>query len=342
MMAAERHAVLAGLGTAVPDRVVTNDEYAEVLDTSDAWIRSRTGIRERRVADTQVTTADLATEAGERALKSAGVREADTVVVATTTPDRILPATAPEVATRLGLSGVTAFDVGAACSGFVYGMATAAGLLATGVADRVLLIGAEALQRFADPNDRSTVVLFGDGAGAVVLRPGTADEPGAIGPFDLGSDGEGADLLAVPAGGSRLRADHADVAPGDHYLQMDGKEVYRHAVTRMTASSQHALQRAGWTVDDVDRFVGHQANIRILEAVASRLGLPPERQHMNIDRYGNTSAASIPLALADAQLAPGDRVLLSAFGAGFTWGSVTLTWPDLTVEVGENPAATAR
>jgi 3-oxoacyl-[acyl-carrier-protein] synthase III len=324
-------AVLEGLGTAVPAAVVTNDDLARDLDTSDEWIRTRTGIRQRHIAAPGTATSDLATEAGGRALKSAGIDAADAVVVATTTPDRMCPSTAPEVASRLGLGHVAAFDVGAVCSGFVYGLATARGLIAGGIAERVLVVGAEVINRFMNPADRSTSVIFGDGAGAAVLRAGTADEPGALGPFDLGSDGSHAELLAVDAGGSRLPASTPDVDPAAHYLRMDGREVYRHAVTRMVASSRRVLERAGWRIDDVDRLVAHQANVRILDAVGDRLGVAPPRRHVNIDRYGNTSAASIPLALADADLQTGDRVLVTAFGGGLTWGSTVLTWPELTV-----------
>jgi 3-oxoacyl-[acyl-carrier-protein] synthase-3 len=310
--------------------VVTNDELAERMDTTDEWIRSRTGIAQRHVAAPEVATADLAVEAGALALKSAGGVGVDAVVVATTTPDRLCPSTAPEVAARLGLPDVAAFDIGAVCSGFVYGLATAKGLIAGGVAERVLLIGAEAINRFIDPDDRTTAVIFGDGAGAVVLRAGEQDEPGAIGPVDLGSDGANADLLAVDAGGSRLPASTPDLPFSAHHLHMDGREIYRHAVARMVASSRAVLAAADWTVDDVDRLVAHQANVRILDAVGDRLGIAPERRHVNIHRYGNTSAASIPLALTDAPLAPDDRVLLTAFGGGFTWGSAVLTWPDVT------------
>ena len=323
-------AVLSGLGTAVPPRVVTNDELAQSMDTSDEWIRSRTGIAQRHVADSSVTTADLAVEAGALALKSAGEQTVDAVIVATTTPDRLCPNTAPEVASRLGLGEVAAYDVAAVCSGFVYGLATAKGLIAGDVVDSVLLIGSEVMHRFMDPADRSTAVIFGDGAGAVVLRAGDGDELGAIGPVDLGSDGSNADLLAVDAGGSRMPASTPDVPAAAHYLRMEGREIYRHAVARMVESSRRVLDKAGWTIDDVDRLVAHQANVRILDAVGDRLGVAPERRHVNIDRYGNTSAASIPLALADASLTPGDRVLLTAFGGGFTWGSAVLRWPDVT------------
>ncbi len=324
-----RAAVLAGLGVYAPPKVVTNDDLAADLDTSDEWITTRTGIRERRVADADLATTDLATEAGARALKSAGVDQVDAVLLGTTTPDRICPASAPEVATRLGLTHAAACDVSAACTSFVYGLANGTGLIAAGIAERVLVIGAETIFRFMDPQDRTTSVLFGDGAGAAVLRAGRPDEPGALGPFDLGSDGSLADMLAVDAGGSRLWG--PDIPREAHFLRMDGREVYRHAVQRMVASSQQVLDRLGWGIEDVDRLVGHQANARILEAVGQRLGVPAERCHINVGRYGNTSAASIPLALGDAELAAGQRVLLTAFGAGFTWGSTALVWPHIDV-----------
>jgi 3-oxoacyl-[acyl-carrier-protein] synthase-3 len=214
------------------------------------------------------------------------------------------------------------------CSGFIYGLASGAGLIAAGIAERVMVIGAEVMSRIVDQDDRGTAVLFGDGAGAVTLHAGSPDELGAIGPFDLGSDGEQARQLFVETGGTRTPVVDADTQRR-RFLKMDGKQVYRHAVRRMTESSQRLLDRAGLTVDDVDRFVAHQANLRILMAVADRLGIPDERRVSNVDRYGNTSAASIPLALADAELRPGERILLTAFGSGFTWGSTLMTWPDL-------------
>ncbi len=322
-------AVIEGLGTWVPPRVVTNHDLAERLDTSDEWVRTRTGISERRFADPGTTTADLATEAGARAIKSAGGAPCDAVIVATTTPDRLCPGTAPEVASRLGLPNVAAHDVQAVCSGFVYGLASATGLVAAGIAGRVLLIGAEVITPFMNPQDRGTVVIFGDGAGAVVVRAGEPDEPGAIGPFDLGSDGEHSVLISVAAGGSRIPTGRDQPDGAEHYFFMDGREVYRHAIPRMVASSRVVLERAGLTVDDVDRFVGHQANSRILDAVGDRLGIPPERRVINLDKYGNTAAATIPLALADADLSVGNRVLITAFGGGLTWGSTTFTWPEL-------------
>jgi 3-oxoacyl-[acyl-carrier-protein] synthase-3 len=324
-------AVVEGLGTAVPRRIVTNAELALDLDTTDEWVRSRTGIAQRHVADQSIATSDLAVEAGAAALKSAGVATADAVLLATMTPDRTCPPTAPLVASQLGLPPGLALDVNAACSGFVYGLALASGLIAAGIAERVLLIGADVMSRVVDPTDRNTAVLFGDGAGAVVLRGGRGDEPGAVGPFDLGGDGELGDLLHIPAGGSRLPLDAATIADRSHFLRMDGKEVYRQAVAGMAASCRRVLATAGVDIADVDHLVAHQANARILSAVATRLGIPAERCVCNVDRYGNTTAASIPLAMADtdATAAPGDCTVLTAFGAGLTWGSVLLRWPDL-------------
>ena len=322
-------AVLIGLGSWLPSKVLDNQEIESRLDTSDEWIRTRTGIRERRVAGPDESTVDLAVGAGRRALESAG-GDVDAVVLATSTPDQPCPASAPQVAARLGLGTAAAFDVNAVCSGFVYALATSAGLIAAGVARRVLVIGADVFTSLIDPDDRTTVPIFGDGAGAVVLRAGDADEPGALGPFDLHSEGDLAELLWVEAGGSRRRRSDN---PSDHYLAMQGTTVFRQACARMAESSRAVLARAGWMVGDVDRFVGHQANIRILQGAAKQLGLPADAVVANIDRVGNTSAASIPLALADARadgtLVPGHRVLLSAFGAGLTWGSTVLTWPEL-------------
>jgi 3-oxoacyl-[acyl-carrier-protein] synthase-3 len=332
-------AVLCGLGACLPRRVVDNAQLARELDTTDEWIRARTGIARRRVADPGIATSDLAVEAGGRAVKSAavaGVRlgDVDAVILATATPDRPLPATAPEVATRLGLTDVPAFDLAAVCGGFVYSLAVAAGLIGTGVANTVLVIGADTYSGILDPHDRTTRAIFGDGAGAVVLRRGSADDPGAVGPFDLGSDGGHAETVLIRGGGSRQRATGGPAAEGDRYLSMQGRPVFGHAVRRMSASSRAVLGRAGWRVDQVDRLVAHQANQRILTAVAEELGIAGSRVVSNIDRVGNTAAASIPIALADAAaegaLRPGHRVLLTSFGAGFAWGSAVLRWPRLT------------
>jgi len=331
MTGGPRAAVLAGLGAWLPPKVVGNAELADRLGTTDEWIRTRTGISRRHVVEPGMSTVGLATEAGARALKSAGLTEVGAVVLATTTPDRPCPASAPEVAHRLALGPVPAMDVGAVCAGFVYALATGAGLVAAGAADSVLVIGADTFSTIVDPADRGTAVVFGDGAGAVVLRAGTAAEPGALGPFDLGSDGEHAELVMIPAGGSRQRALGRAAPPADHWFTMAGRTTFRHAVTRMSGSARAVLDRAGWSLSDVDRLVGHQANARILTALGEELGMPADRVVCTIDRTGNTAAASIPLALADAaatgDLVPGHRVLLTSFGGGLAWGSAVLTWP---------------
>ncbi|MET8129519.1 beta-ketoacyl-ACP synthase III [Streptomyces sp. NPDC005065] len=328
-----RAAVIAGVGSWLPPDVVTNHDLSQRLDTSDEWIRKRTGIAERRVVSPGMAASDLAVEASQRALRSAGASQVDAVVLATTTPDQPCPATAPGVAARLGLRGVPAFDISAVCTGFLYALAAAAGLIATGTADRVLVIASEVYSTILNPNDRSTAVIFGDGAGAVVLRAGTESEPGALGPVVLGSDGEFSHLIQIPAGGSRQRSSGVPPLPGDEFFQMAGKEVFRHAVDRMTAVCREATEAAGWEADLVDRLAAHQANRRITTAVAEELGLSAEQQLSNIERVGNTGAASLPLLLAHSveqgRLLPGHRVLLTAFGGGLTWGATTLTWPRL-------------
>lgn len=326
-------AVLCGLGTWLPSRVVTNADIAARLDTSEEWIRGRTGIHERHVVDVGVSTSDLAVEAGQRALKSADMDDVDAVVLATTTPDHPCPATAPGVAHRIGLERAAAFDVNAVCTGFLYGLATGAGLIATGIAERVLVIGADTFSTIVDPDCRTTAAIFGDGAGAVVLRAGAPHELGALGPFDLGSDGQDADLIMVPAGGSRQRSTHAPAATGAEYFTMAGKAVFRKAIFQMSASAQAVLRRAGLRLRDIDRFVLHQANVRIINGIADMLGQPVGKFVKNIDQVGNTAAASVPLAMASAcengELRAGQRVLLGAFGGGLTWGATVLRWPDI-------------
>lgn len=338
--AAGRAAVIAGLGAAVPPTVVTNAELAQRLDTSDEWIRSRTGIAARHIAASGTATSDLAVRAAERALASAGDNGGvDLVVLATSTPDHPCPATAPLVADRLGLGQAGAFDVSAVCAGFTYALAVGRAAIAGGLAERVLVIGAETFSTLLDPQDRSTVVIFGDGAGAVLLRAGRPDEPGAVISTDLGSDGQLADLIAVPAGGSRSRLAPGSPAPGSEYFTMNGRAVFRTAVDRMTCSSRRVLERTGWSARSVAWLVAHQANARILAAVAENLEIPVERAFLNLDRRGNTSAASIPLALADGaaqgRFRTGDRMLVTAFGGGAAWGSATFTWPEITVPEGE-------
>lgn len=330
-----RSAVVCGLGAWLPPRVVTNDELATRMDTSDEWIRTRTGIQARRVVSPGMSTSHLAAEAGARAMESAGVTDVGAVVLATTTPDRPCPATAPAVAHQLGLTGRPAFDVAAVCTGFLYALSVAAGLITSGAAEHILVIGAEAFSTIIDPRDRTTGVLFGDGAGAVVLRAGDRQEPGAVGWVELGSDGSLADIITVRAGGSEQRSAGAPESPSDCYFSMRGKEVFTHAVKRMSEAAATAIAHAGWRPGEVDRVVGHQANLRILNAISERTSIPAERLVVHLDRVGNTAAASIPLALAYAQstgeLFPGARVILAAFGGGATWGATALTWPALKV-----------
>lgn len=321
---------VAGLGAHLPTHVVTNHDLSRRLDTSDEWIRSRTGIGARHVAASGEATADLAAAAGKAALADAGlgVEDVATVLVATTTPDHPIPGVAPLVADRLGTQ-VAAMDLNAACSGFVYGLQVGGALVASG-AGPVLLIGAETLTRVVDHDERSTSVLFGDGAGSVVL---VAREDARLGPFSLGADGADPSMLWCRSGGTRWPTTRESAEAGDHLLTMRGGDIYRQAVARMVAASEDVLARAEHAVDDVDLFVGHQANARILEAVRARLGMAADRCHVTVDRHANTSAASIPMALADARdagrLTPGDTVLLAAFGAGLTWGACLLTWdPD--------------
>jgi 3-oxoacyl-[acyl-carrier-protein] synthase-3 len=305
-----RGGVIIGWGTALPDKILTNEDLATMVDTSDAWIAERTGIRERRVGG---TTTGLAVEAAEVALARAGVEPADidALILATTTPDQTVPASSASVQHRLGLS-CGAMDLNAACSGFVYGLATAHGLIAGG-ADRVLIIGAETLSRITDWTDRTTCILFADGAAAVVVE--RVDGPGQLLAWDLASDGSAQEFL------------YADVG---EFLKMDGKEVFRRAVRIMVESALVSLNGAGVTVDDVALVVPHQANIRIIDAACQRLGIPLEKAAVNIERVGNTSAASIPLALAEAldagRVKQGDIVLLVGFGAGMTAASAVLRW----------------
>jgi 3-oxoacyl-[acyl-carrier-protein] synthase-3 len=324
-------AVLAGVGGYVPPRVVTNDEIARRLGTTDAWIRTRTGIGQRHWADPGTTTGDLATEAGERALKSAGVRDVDLVVLATSTGNQPMPATAPEVAANLGLGRVAAYDVSAACAGFVYALTAAGGAIALGLAEKVLVIGADLWSTRLDPQDRSTSIIFGDGAGAAVLRAGVRGDRGALLAFDAGSDGARRSLAVVPAGGSRQRS-QPDVAElANEFLTMRGRDLFTQAVDTMADSSRRLLGKVGWAAADVDWCVAHQANARILHTVADVLSMPRERMLSNVGRVGNTSAASIPLLLSEAagdgRVQVGQRLVLTSFGGGLSWASTALVWP---------------
>jgi 3-oxoacyl-[acyl-carrier-protein] synthase-3 len=319
---------VAGWGMAVPDRRVTNHDLALRVETSDAWIVERTGIRERRWVGEGESTATLAIEAGGAAIKRANLSPSDIgcCIVCTCTPEQPIPPTAAFVQDALGLR-CGAFDIDAACSGFVYGLVVAASMVASAGFGPVLLIGSETLSRFADPDDRSTCILFGDGAGAVVLAP--SDDPALLA-WDLDCDGSAAPLLAIPAGGSRQPATAASVAAGDHFLKMDGKEVFRRAVRAMVSSGEATLKKAGIGGDDLALWIPHQANARIIDATASRLGLPPEKVFVNVDRYGNTSAASVPICLAEAadegRLQDGDLVMVSGVGAGMSWATALIRW----------------
>jgi 3-oxoacyl-[acyl-carrier-protein] synthase-3 len=331
-----RAAVLSGLGGWVPPRLVTNDQLAEELDTTDEWIRTRTGIRQRFVVDAGMATSGIAIEAGRRALRSADRSRVDLVVLATSTPDHPCPATAPEVASRLGLGDAPAFDIAAVCSGFVYALATSATMIVSGSVDTALVIGADSFSTILNPRDRTTRAIFGDGAGAVVLRAGEAGERGAILGFDLGSDGSQADLITVPAGGSEQRSMGLVAPEDDYFFAMQGRSIFRNAVIRMSESAGKVAERVGWSVGEIDRVIAHQANVRILHAVALELGIPVERLVVNLDRVANTVAASIPLALVDGvvsgHLQPDDHVMLCGFGGGLTWGAAGLTFPSLSVE----------
>ncbi len=322
---------VTGWGAYAPESVLTNADLARIVDTSDEWITSRTGIRERRVAGPQETTATMGAIAAKRAVAVAGLApdDIDLIVLATLTPDHITPATAVLVKEALGNHGAPAFDLGAACSGFVYGYATAHAYVQSGMARHALVIGSELLTRYLDFTDRNTCVLFGDGAGAVVLSASDEDGGGLRG-LELTADPDGAWSIWVPAGGARRPTSAATVASGQHYLRMEGRETYRYATRTIASSALRAVERAGWTPDEVDLIVPHQANLRIIESVAKGLGISMDRFFIDLDRYGNTSAASVPIALTEAvdagRLKPGDKVVFVAFGAGFTSGAAAITW----------------
>jgi 3-oxoacyl-[acyl-carrier-protein] synthase III len=328
-VAVSRHATITGVGSSLPPRLVPNTWFEAQVDTTDEWIRSRTGIEARHFADDGVVTSDLAVEAARIALRTAGIpaEQLDMIVCASVTGDTPFPATAVWVQEKLGLS-CPAFDVNAACAGFSYGLATATAFVESGTADTVLLIGAEVFSRILDFSDRQTCVLFGDGAGATVIQ--ASDRPGIEGTV-LGADGTAAEILLVPAGGSREPASAETVAASRHRLQMpNGREVFKRAVTEMAASCREVLEKNGHSPDDVDLLIPHQANARIMVAVAERLGIPLERAVVDVAEVGNTSAASIPIALDRAYRAgrihEGDLVLFTSFGAGLTWGATAIRW----------------
>jgi 3-oxoacyl-[acyl-carrier-protein] synthase-3 len=321
---------ILGLGSYAPERVLTNHDLERIVETSDEWIVTRTGIRERRVAAPGETTADQATHAGRQALADSGIpaAEIDLVIVATVSADQPFPAVASIVQDRLGCTRAAAFDLGAGCSGFIYALATASQFVQTGLYRYVLVIGAETLSRITNWRDRTTCVLFGDGAGAAVVGPTPSGQ--GFHSFDLGSDGAGAELLAVnPGGWGHTLATGSD-EPLKQSIRMAGAEVFKFAVRVLEESTLRVLARAGVDPEELDLLVPHQANTRIIDAAAKRLNLSPERVFSNVERYGNTSAASIPIALTEARdqgrLRPGDRVALVGFGAGLSWASCALTW----------------
>jgi 3-oxoacyl-[acyl-carrier-protein] synthase III len=317
------HVTITGLGAHVPERVLTNDELAGLVDTSDEWIVTRTGIRERRIAAETEALSDLALPAARQALEQAGSdgKDIDLLIVATVTPDMMFPSTAAILADQLGVADAAAYDLSAGCTGFMYALAQAYGMLAGGLARRALVVGGDVLSRILDWSDRSTLVLFGDGAGAVVLEP--SEEAGFLA-FELGADGAGGEHLWLPGSGSRLFDDP------DQYVKMNGREVFKFATRVLVSSGEAVLERGGVGIEDVDVYVPHQANVRIIDHATKKLGVPSERVVVNVDRFGNTSSGSIPLALADAQaegrLQPGKLVLMTGMGAGLTWGSALMRW----------------
>ena len=316
---------ITGLGVNVPDKVVTNADLAKFVDTSDEWIIERTGIRERRFATQDEALTDIARPACLQALANAGVEPSsiDLVLCATVTPDMMFPTSSAILADQLGMPDAAAYDLLAGCTGFVYAIAQAYGMLASGLSRRALVVGGDVLSKILDFDDRSTLVLFGDGAGAVVMEP--VERGGFLG-FELGADGGGGESLWLPGSGSRHFED-----PGS-FINMNGREVYKFATRVLVSSAQKLLDEVGMTVDDVDVYVPHQANIRIIDHAAKKLGFPPEKVVVNVQKYGNTSSGSIPLALADAaadgMLKPGSKVLMTGMGAGLTWGSGLIEWTE--------------
>lgn len=323
---------ITGVGSYTPEKVLTNADLEAMVDTSDEWITSRTGIKERRIAADDQAASDLALPAARQALEQAGVapEELDLIIVATATPDMLFPATGALVADQLGARKAAAYDLLAGCSGFVYALSQAYGVLATGLSQRALIVGTEVLSKITNWHDRGTCILFGDGAGAAVVEP---VERGGIAGFELGADGSGGPDLCIPAGGSRRPVSTAALEEEAQFIRMNGAEVFRFATRVMVTSAEELLAACGATVDDVDLYVPHQANRRIVDHAVKNLELDPEKVLMNIDRYGNTSSASIPICLAEAQAAgrleEGTRVLMSAVGAGLTWGSVYMTWTEV-------------
>jgi 3-oxoacyl-[acyl-carrier-protein] synthase III len=325
-----REAYIVGTGRCVPEKILTNADLEKMVDTSDQWIRERTGIRTRHITDSSTATSDLAVEAVSLAMKAAGWAPSDVqgMIVATVTPDYPFPATACLVADRLGMNRIPAWDFEAGCSGFVYGLIQARAFVASGLFDRMIVIGAECLTKITNWEDRTSCILFGDGAGAVAIS--STGPGGRLGGFHWGSDGAMRDLLVQPAGGSREPASCETVQAHKHTIWMNGSETFRHAVRAMKESCLNALEMEGISKDKVDLLISHQANWRIIDATARSLDLKPDQVYVNIDRYGNTSSASIPLALDEAIekgiISAPKTVVVAAFGAGMTWGGMVLRW----------------
>jgi len=325
-----RYAAIAGWGSCLPQRVLTNQDLERMVDTSDEWIRQRTGIRERRLLEEGEATSTLAVRAARQALERADVAAftLDMIIVATSTPDYAFPATACLVQDALGAINAAAFDLQAACSGFLYALSVGANLIRSGAYEHVLVVAAETLSRITNWQDRNTCVLFGDGAGAVVLK--ATSRPRGLLACTLGAYGAGRDLIIQPAGGSARPATVETVNTGQHYIHMQGNEVFRFAVRMMGQAAQQVIAQAGLTTEEVSLFIPHQANLRIIEALTERLHLPRERVWINVDRFGNMSAATIPVAIAEAaaagRLHEGDRIVAVAFGAGLTWGAGVIGW----------------
>ena len=327
-------AAITGLGVAVPPRVLTNAWFAERLDTSDQWIVERTGIRERHIAEPGHSVAELSREASVLAMARAGVtaESLDAIVLGTATPDRLLPSTACDLQVLLGATNAAAFDVSAACPGFIYALTVAEGLIASGQSRTALVLGAEKLSAITDWDDRSTAILFGDGAGAAIVQrvEPDGDAPRGILSTFLKSDGRLGDLLYRPGGGAATPFSEKVLTERSHLIRMAGREVFKAAVLAMSEACDEALRRAGVTAEEIDLLVPHQANIRIIEATAKHAGMPMEKVMVNVDRFGNTSSASIPIAIDEAvregRIQRGSLLLLVAFGAGFTWGSAVVRW----------------
>lgn len=319
---------ILGSGSALPNRVITNFDLEKIIDTSDEWIVTRTGIKERRFAEESVSTSDMAAEAAMKAIEAAGLtpEDIDLIIVGTITPDMVFPSTACLVQDKIGAKKAAAFDLEAACTGFIYGLAVAQQFISTGFYKHILVIGAETMSRIIDMKDRNTAVIFGDGAGAVVVGPSDGTQ-GIMG-FDLGADGDGGRFLYMPAGGSAQPATEKTVADRLHYVKMEGKDVFRFAVRAMENSSVAAVEKSGLAIEEINYLVPHQANMRIIGAAAKKMNLPMEKVHVNLDRCGNMSAASIPVALDEAirgqKIKAGDNVVVVGFGGGLTWGACVI------------------